>query len=107
MWGSRWVRYAARALVGPRAGRDAFVQRVRCQVRTAGPHDGAGLGMCLDLAEALRGTRLLEHRAAHPPEDVHVTGEPIVEVKTENAVADHGGLGYARRQANRRSGSIG
>lgn len=63
--------------------------------------------MCLDLAEALRGTRLLEHRAAHPPEDVHVTGEPIVEVKTENAVADHGGLGYVRRQANRRSGSIG
>jgi hypothetical protein len=48
--------------------------------------------MCLDLAEALRGRRLLEHRAAHPPEDVHVTGEPIVEVKTENAVADHGGL---------------
>jgi hypothetical protein len=44
-------------VLGPRAGADAFVQGVRCKVRTARPDDRAGFGVNRDLGEALRGSR--------------------------------------------------
>jgi hypothetical protein len=83
------------------------LQGVRCQVRAAGPDDRARLGVSRDLGKALRGARLVEHRSAHPVEDLHLTAQAIGEAETEDTVADDGSLSDVGGQANHRSGSIG
>jgi hypothetical protein len=64
-----------------------FIQRVRCEVGSAGPDDRAGLGVNRDLSEALGRARPVEHRSTHPVEDFHLTAQPIGEAETENALA--------------------
>jgi hypothetical protein len=74
-------RQGGEVVVGPGAGPYAFVERVRCEVRTAGPCDGAGLGVCLGLRELVGCLCLGEDGAAHAASTSTSAAEPSAKVR--------------------------
>lgn len=77
----------------PNAAADPLVERVRREIRTAGPGHRACLLVDLDLREALRCASVLEDRSPHPVEHGDRAGQAVGELKAKDAVADDSGFG--------------
>jgi len=73
--------------VGPRAGPDALVERVRREVRAGWPDDGARLWIDGDSGKPGLGSRLVEYWAAHPAQHFDFAGAAVGEREAQNSMA--------------------
>src|SRR5215204_673327 len=79
---------SGRARTRPSTRTNALVERVRGEVRAAGPDDGARLRIDLDPGKAIRGAGVFEDRPAHAVEHVDLSAQAVGEGQPEDAVAD-------------------
>lgn len=71
------LRSSGDEVLRPRARTDPLVERVGCKIGTSWPDHGAALEIERDLHKSIGGTRSIEYRPTHPPENIDLTTETV------------------------------